>query len=205
MNSYGTQQSEYDLFLKISKPLTDICPIWPAKGNHERKADLFLSNFPQLGGKTYYSLVYDNIRFIILDSTALLKPGTEQNKWLQSALTDSLPAILILHHPIFSSGHHGDDLGLQFYLPQMLQGSQVKAVFSAHDHDYERSLYKGLTYIVTGGGGAPLRDENHANKYSVIFDKTNHYIIADRLGDKLIFKVYALDDRLIDSFELAGF
>ena len=29
-------------------------------------------------------------------------------------------------------------------------------VFSGHDHDYERSLINDVTYIVSGGGGAPL-------------------------------------------------
>jgi predicted phosphodiesterase len=202
LNAYGTRQSEYDKFNEINKPLTDICPIWPAKGNHERSEELFLSNFPKLGGKTYYSLVFDGIRFIVLDSTAPIKPGSEQYLWLQKALSDSLPGILLLHHPVFSSGYHGDTLGLQFFLPGLLENSNIKIVFSGHDHNYERSVFKGITYIVTGGGGAPLRDENHANKYSIIFDKCNHYIIANRQDGRLVFKVYDLEDKLLDSFDI---
>jgi hypothetical protein len=32
----------------------------------------------------------------------------------------------------------------------------VDAVFSGHNHIYERYLYNGIHYLVTGGGGAHL-------------------------------------------------
>jgi hypothetical protein len=32
----------------------------------------------------------------------------------------------------------------------------VDAVFSGHNHIFERYLYNGIHYLVTGGGGAPL-------------------------------------------------
>ncbi len=205
LNQKGIAQSEYDLFKQISKPLSDICPIYPAKGNHERSRSLFLANFPALNGTSYYSLVHDGIRFLVLDSTDDLSPGSAQIKWLQAALADSLPGILILHHPVFSSGAHGDELGLQLWLPQMLAGSNVKAVFSGHDHDYERSEYKGITYIVCGGGGAPMREARNDNPHSVIFELSNHYIVAKRIDGKLVCMVWDLDSELLDSFELSGF
>lgn len=205
LNRNGKKQSEYDLFHELCKPLTDICDLWPARGNHERDTQLFLDNFPKLEGSSYYSFVSLSIRFIVLDSTLELKPGSVQHKWLQKAITDSLPSLLFLHHPIFSSGMHGDEQGLQLWLPQMLHGTQVKAVFSGHDHDYERSVYDGISYIVTGGGGAPLREERDSNPYKIVFEMCHHYLIANPSADKLSFYAYDLDDRLIDSFSLTGF
>ncbi len=205
LNSKGTQQSEYDSFLQIILPLSSKSEFWPVRGNHEKSLELFTDNFPALNGKSYNTLVSDCIRYIILDSVIDLKPGSDQYKWLGTALADSLPKIVLLHHPVFSSGEHGDELGLQMYLPQLLSKYSVKAVFSAHDHNYERSLYKDITYIVTGGGGAPFRNEKHDNPYSIVFNKSNHYLIADRVKSNLEFRVYALDGSILDSFVLKGF
>ncbi|MDD2229865.1 MAG: metallophosphoesterase [Candidatus Cloacimonetes bacterium] len=205
LNSRGTAQSEYDLFFEISKPLTDICHVYPARGNHERSTKLFLDNFPFMGASTYYCKVFDGIRFIVLDSTMDLTPSSAQYKWLQTALQDTLPGIVILHYPIFSSGYHGDEHNLQLYLPQLLKRSNVKAVFSGHDHDYERSEYDGITYIVTGGGGGTIRQERNPNPHSVVFKLTHHYIIAKHVDGKLSLNAWDIDNKLIDSFVLTGF
>ncbi len=205
LNQKGTLQSEYDSFFQIVKPLTDICPLYPAKGNHEKSRDLFLNNFPALKGSAYYSLVYDGIKFIVLDSTDDLSPGSPQYHWLKRAVADSLPAILIMHHPVFSSGYHGDELGLQLWLPQMLASTNVKAVFCAHDHGYERSEYKGISYIISGGGGAPLREQGNTNPHSLVFSLSYHYIIAKHEAGKLECKVWDIDNKLLDAFTLNGF
>jgi 3',5'-cyclic AMP phosphodiesterase CpdA len=204
LNTKGIAQSEYDIFFQISQPLTDLCPIYPAKGNHERSEPLFLSNFPALNGKTYYTVMHEGLRFIVLDSTRELAPNSEQYKWLSSVLADSMASIVMLHHPIFSSGAHGDELGLSLYLPGLLSGSGVKAVFSGHDHNYERSEYNGISYIVSGGGGAPMRESKTANPHSLIFLLENHYIIASKLNDTMDFTVYSINGDILDSFIITG-
>ncbi|HOT39560.1 MAG TPA: metallophosphoesterase [Candidatus Cloacimonas acidaminovorans] len=202
LNSSGKTQKEYDNFLQIISPLCQISRFFPARGNHEKDLSLFLQNFPFLNGSSYYTVYQDSIRFIILDSVLDLSPGSEQFNWLQKQLKEDIPTLLILHHPVFSSGEHSDELGLQLFLPELLQKSSVKAVFSAHDHNYERSEFKGITYIVTGGGGAPLREKEHANPYSLVFIKTHHYLIGEREGKSIIFKVYNLDNKILDSFTI---
>ena len=205
LNSKGIKQSEYDTFKEITSPLCQSALFYPARGNHEKDLQLFLQNFPRLQGKSNYTVDYEGIRFIILDSVQDLKPGSVQYKWLDSILKDQTPSILIMHHPVFSSGEHGDELGLQLFIPQLLEGSAVKAVFSGHDHNYERSHFKGIEYIVTGGGGAPLREAKQPNPYSLIFNKTNHYLIAEPKGTELECRVYDLEGKVLDSFSLKGF
>ncbi len=202
LNSSGKTQKEYDNFLQIISPLCQISRFFPARGNHEKDLSLFLQNFPFLNGSSYYTVYQDSIRFIILDSVLDIAPGSEQFNWLQKQLKEDIPTLLILHHPVFSSGEHSDELGLQLFLPELLQKSSVKAVFSAHNHNYERSEFKGITYIVTGGGGAPLREKEHENPYSLVFIKTHHYLIGEREGKSIIFKVYNLDNKIIDSFTI---
>jgi len=214
--SKGEQQHEYDRFHQISQPIYDKAQFFPAKGNHERSSDLFLANFPQLKGKkclvekdspasTYYCVKHDSINFIILDTTQKISPGSDQYKWLEAVLDQAptQPTIIIQHHPIFSSGKHGDELGLSFFQPALLARYNVLAVFAGHDHCYERSLYKGISYVTTGGGGAPLYDQNSRNDHSKIFLKTHHYCILERTGKEIKVQVIALESDPIDSFTLS--
>ena len=121
LNSSGKTQKEYDNFLQIISPLCQISRFFPARGNHEKDLSLFLQNFPFLNGSSYYTVYQDSIRFIILDSVLDLSPGSEQFNWLQKQLKEDIPSLLILHHPVFSSGEHNDELGLQLFLPELLQ------------------------------------------------------------------------------------
>ncbi len=200
----GRTQSEYDKFHAISKPLTDVSTLYPAKGNHEKDPLLFLENFPILDGKTYYTLERDSLRFVILDTTIRINVGSVQYQWLKDRLLeyDGSPIIVIMHHPAFSSGRHGDELGLSLYLPELLSQYSVKAVFAGHDHGYERSYFNGIYYITTAGGGAPLYDTNSLNRHSQLRLKSYNYVIADWEDEKLVFRVYDLEDKQIDSFSI---
>ncbi|MDP2174117.1 MAG: metallophosphoesterase [Candidatus Cloacimonadaceae bacterium] len=202
LGTNGLSQEEYDNFFRISEPLIEYCAIHPAKGNHERDAALFLRNFPSIGARTYYSVSYDKMLFILLDSTIDINPGSIQYSWLQKELAENqhLPAIIILHHPIFSSGAHGDALGLGLFLPTLFAKHNVRAVFNGHDHNYERSKHNGITYVSTGGGGAPLRDARHDNPHSIVFRKEYHYCIGKRDEDILSVDVYAPTGEVLDSF-----
>jgi hypothetical protein len=61
----------------------------------------------------------------------------------------------------------------------------VAIVFNGHDHGYERSVANGVTYIVTGGGGAPLYPKTHRNPTSVYFDSVYHFVQITLSGDTL--------------------
>ena len=91
-----------------------------------------------------------------------------QGEWLAKKL-DSVPSdvdfvFLLLHHPPYTSssdkarggGHsarHPEQL-----LAQMLEERQGHTarfvVFSGHVHNYEHQEHNGVTYFVSGGGGA---------------------------------------------------
>jgi tartrate-resistant acid phosphatase type 5 len=82
-----------------------------------------------------------------------------QAAWLKSRLQASTARfqIVYMHHPPYSSGPHGSTLEMRW--PYREWG--VDLVLSGHDHIYERVVVGGLTYVVSGLGGAgpyPLRD-----------------------------------------------
>jgi len=64
------------------------------------------------------------------------------------------------HWPAYSSGAHGvadhDEWGeVRDHLQPLFETYGVDIYWCGHDHHYERAEVNGVTYIVTGGGGAP--------------------------------------------------
>jgi hypothetical protein len=96
-------------------------PFYPAKGCPRTQRELYISNFPQLNNQIYYAVEHDSLDFVILDSTRI-KPGSEQYQWPIPPWPGLPAAIVIMHHPVFSSGWHGDELGLAMFLLPLWQG-----------------------------------------------------------------------------------
>ena len=118
------------------------------------------------GTKRYYSFDYGNARFIALDSNQRPESGSPEYAWLAGELERprKLWTFVFFHHPPYSSGKHGSDLGIRKAWSPLFERAGVAVVFSGHDHSYERTLAirdfepgsPGVVYIVTGGGGANL-------------------------------------------------
>lgn len=149
-------------------------PVYPALGNHDLHGDLsvalgnYFDRFPQLNKSRYYSMRAGNILLLALDSS-LDEIGGPQGAWLADKL-DHVPSdvdfvFLMLHHPPYTSsadahlgGGHSARSSEQA-LARMLEHRQPNAryrivVFAGHVHNYERHEHGGVTYFVTGGGGA---------------------------------------------------
>jgi len=150
-------------------------PIYPAIGNHDLKGNLqsalenYFARFPELKQSRYYSVRIGNALMLALDS-ALEETSGPQGEWLRMQL-EHLPlsvdfVFLIFHHPPYTSstddkafgGGHSARASEQM-LANYLEGQQqhIRArfvVFNGHVHNYERHEHGGITYFVTGGGGA---------------------------------------------------
>lgn len=152
----------------------DKIPVFPAIGNHELHGDhkLALTNyfqrFPDLHDSRYYSLRAANTLILTLDSS-LDEASGPQGQWLAQKL-DTLPPdvdfiFILLHHPPYTSssdempgGGHSARPPEQA-LASMLERRQANlrariVVIAGHVHNYERHEHGGITYFVSGGGGA---------------------------------------------------
>lgn len=200
----GSTQQHYDDFFAISAPLSQICKLWPVRGNHDRDRALFLANFPDLGGKTWYTVEHDSLLFIILDSTMDLKPRSEQYEWLRQTLetVPILPRIVLLHHPVFSSGYRPGEAELDLFLPALFKDSGVIVVVSGHHHNYERLEYDGIAYLITGGAGGELRTGHKTLPQSRMLRIVHHYLILSRDGTSLNCAAYDQDGQLVETFEI---
>jgi len=150
-------------------------PVFPAIGNHELRGNLdnalanYFQRFPELQKNRFYSARVANSLMLVLDSNIDELSGP-QGAWLEAQL-DHLPSdvdfvFFVFHHPpytsssdrkIFGGGHSARPT--EQALAKMLEERQQRTrarfiVFSGHVHNYERHEHGGITYFVTGGGGA---------------------------------------------------
>ena len=150
-------------------------PIYPALGNHDLHGDQnvalrnYFQRFPDLKNSRYYSVRAANSLILVLDSS-LEETGDAEGEWLADKL-DHVPSdvdfvFLMFHHPPYTSSSDSKLFGgghsarpTEQILAKMLQQRQAHArfrivVFSGHVHNYERHEHDGVTYFVSGGGGA---------------------------------------------------
>ena len=204
----------YKQWFKPARPMLEKAPVFVAWGNHEYPwlqnsyLNYFYPDRSKFNGQSYYSFQNGNILFIQLNIFDEYKQGSKQYIWLENILKNNKApfTIVALHIAPFTSGAHAKDKGVadvrQFLVP-LLQKYNVNLVVSGHDHLYERSDYKGTTYIIAGGAGAPLyQPDTKKNPYSIKALKTLHYIIFSTDGEKITAKVYNLQGKIIDEFSI---
>lgn len=150
-------------------------PVYPAIGNHEVKVDpqAGLANyfhcFPELKQSRYYSVRIGNVLLLTLDSNLDEVSGVEGD-WLNRQL-DHVPngvefVVIVMHHPPLTSATEDKAKGggsrvrsRDEQLARKLEHRQKTAharfvVIAGHVHNYERHEENGITYFVSGGGGA---------------------------------------------------
>jgi hypothetical protein len=204
----GLDSSQWTIFNSISSEMLSTAEFYPALGNHEYQSPFFFDNFELPNNEQWFSVEFNQTHFIILNSCVATDVGSEQYQWLESDLAsigDSIEFIAaVFHHPPYSTGPHTEDeMGLRETFVPLFEQHGVDIVFNGHDHDYERSYCGGIYYIVTGGGGAPLRDQARSHPCSQLFLKTYHYCKLSILEKRFIVKVYDNTSQLIDEFEIS--
>ena len=95
-----------------------------------------------------------------------------------------------MHHPPFSISLHGGNRDLRERWTPLFEQYQVTAVFSGHDHVYERAEHNGVRYFVSGGGGAPLyprRPKSDPVDVEAVkkFERVFHYLRVTVTGTRL--------------------
>lgn len=120
-----------------------------------------------------YAFGYGNTFVIALDSN--IANDQTQYDWVRKQLEGLdrkryVNIVVLLHHPIFSSGPHGGarieppTAALRARYMPLFQAHHVKVVFSGHDHLFDHwvehytdgnARYR-MDLVTSGGGGAPL-------------------------------------------------
>ncbi|HEY6953306.1 MAG TPA: metallophosphoesterase family protein [Bacteroidota bacterium] len=185
-------------------------PVYSTPGNHEA-GQMYLENLflPHNNGENteeYYSFDYGSVHIISANSEIDYDPQSPQYRWLVKDLespeaTSAQFRIAIWHRPPYSSNNHGSDKDLRNTLGALMESHGVDIVFNGHDHCYERTKpIHGITYVVTGGGGAPLYDFKESNDWTACREKTHHFCNVEIDGSTLRMTMIRDDGSSGDSF-----
>ncbi|RIH87646.1 metallophosphoesterase family protein [Calidithermus roseus] len=174
--------------------------IYPAFGNHDVPA---LGAQLRLFGveRPYYSFRLGALEVFVVYSEVF---DPAQRSWLETALKTSRAPwkVLVLHRPLYSSGFHGGSRSLRSSLEPLLLRYEVRLVLAGHDHDYERLEARGITHVVSGGGGAYLRGFLKAVPQSRVRVVEAHFGVLEASEERLSFTAVAPGNKLLDSFTL---
>ena len=74
-------------------------------------------------------------------------------------------------------------------------------MFNGHKHNYERNEVNGITYIVTGGGGAPLYAMQEQEPTQAAFAPAYHFVLVEIDGTRLTATAISNEGAVLDKFE----
>ncbi len=211
----GREDAQWDAgFFGPAHELLASVPFYAVIGNHEYDCPLFDRISATPGGRNWHQEI-GSLLLIGIDGARDWSDGCADFAWLDRTLGESAAPFkfFVSHYPPFSSGGHGrlgpDGLPREAtirqardFLVPLLTKHGVRAVFSGHDHFYERSeLPGGLTAIVSAGAGSRLysKTKNPAqNPHSVIWQSDYHYCRMEIAAEECTLEAVALDGSIID-------
>jgi hypothetical protein len=142
----------------------------PSPGNHDYHTSGAAAYYAYFGanagpaGQGYYSFDLGAWHIISLNSNVAATSASPQMAWLRADLAahPTTCAVAYWHHPVFSSGKHGNNSKMAA-IWQVLDSAGVDLILSGHDHLYERFAPQtstaqadpqGIREFVVGTGGA---------------------------------------------------
>ena len=143
-------------------------PFYPVPGNHDG-LDGQLDGYLAYSGApaAHYSFDRGDVHFMLADSHNG-GIGASELAWLREELSASTQPIkvVVLHHPPFDPDgtDHIMAYGNDAFMTLMAE-QEVDYVFAGHIHAYAREERDGVTYIITGGAGAPLYSSEHPQAF----------------------------------------
>jgi predicted MPP superfamily phosphohydrolase len=202
-NMYGRQQPQ-DFVDKFQRPYAALLragvPFYAALGNHDSPSNRSFQPF-HMDGERYYTFAQKDVRFIVLDSNAM---DQAQLSWLQSQLESARESwkLVFFHHPLYSDGkRHGPSVELRVLLEPLFVRYGVSAVFSGHDHIYERTQPQhGITYFIEGSSGQLRKgDVKRSDVTAAAFDQDQTFMLVEVAGEEMTFQAISRTGQIVDS------
>ena len=211
--------ADYAVFRDETRPWNERhLRVFPALGNHEFSActpdeclERWWETFPELRGRRWYSVALGSkVLGIDLDSDSSLLPDSEQRTWLENQVAGLGPAVrlvlIVMHHPpvadvqtvkLTNHNPRPNEISLAEYLKVAAPRTAAKFIVSAgHIHNYERFAAAGVTYLVSGGGGAvPYEvDRTRLDLYRSADFPNYHYVRLELRGNRVRGEMIRLSD-----------
>ena len=202
-NIYGSH-SPRDFVKKFEKPYAALLnggvKFYASLGNHDDPNDERLYKPFNMGGQRYYAFRKGDVAFFALDSNYM---DPKQLEWVDQNLKNSAGKwkICFFHHPLYNDGrHHGADVDLRSQLLPLFERYSVDAVFSGHEHVYERMKPENnIYYFVLGNSGKLMTHDLRQGEHIKGFDTDRTFMIVEVTADKLYFQTISRTGETIDS------
>ena len=156
-----------------------------------------------------YKRHFKHVDVFVLDSNRV--HNRLQELWLKRHLRDSKARwqVAVFHHPPYNCGEHFDEArAVRREWTPLFRRFDVDLVLSGHEHSYQRfQKRRGVTYVVTGGGGASLYDLGGCpDRYPrrVRSAETFHHLRLIATGSRLLIRAVTPGGGTIDKHPLGG-
>lgn len=187
MVSRGTKE-QFRSFLALLDRVGLQIPYLTVIGNHDRRSPHRVSDaveYTSSFGESNYFFDRGAARFVVLDtSAARLMP--DQLRWFDEALATDKRKIVLTHMPPYLPNGPLKDWtdykglpavggfrrgSVEFY--EIVARRGVERVYLGHVHGFGVKEYKGVRFILSGGGGSPMFPSGVPKK-----DRFHHFIVA---------------------------
>lgn len=201
MISVPGNELEWGQFIQDSKPLTDKMDFYTIIGNHDvdsiETENIYrkYNNLPN-----YYIFKHRNFAFIALNSEEIGEVGyiiSTQLSWLKDQLESlSLDSTvdhigIFSHRPLFADNDR--NLKNRDELHQLFKSySKVNFVAAGHNHHFSYQKIDNINYIVTGGGGAELLEDEGGSYF--------HYVNFNITSENLNINTTNIYGEVIESY-----
>lgn len=213
----GSQRRLWEQFFDVEAELLRRTAIYAVLGDNDyaEGKGLLAEYFPKLR-KGYYKFEWGGVQFFALnawDATGRQRrreigPQSPQVKWLEAELAkehvQKAPfRVVFLHDPVYISRGRSSELLRRFWAP-IFRKYKVDVVFAGW-HMYERSVNQGVTYIISGGGGAELIWMRKDPMYpSQVEARRHHFCRVDVGAGAMTIRPIATDGTVLDSVTLVS-
>ncbi len=165
----------------------------PVPGNHEYRTPGAAGYYQYFSGQQpgppgYYTYQVGKWRIYALNSNCDKIDCSTQTSWLNAQMdkTQVRCSMIVMHHPLITSGVHGPIEGTK-ELWQVAFAHSNDLVLAAHDHTYERfaplrpntsiDLERGMTQFIVGTGGKNLYPKARELKQSRVFSNSDFGVL----------------------------
>jgi hypothetical protein len=152
---------------------------------------------------------------VVLNDTATTADLDAQAAWVRDVLgpSDATWKVVVQHQSAYATcTRHGSNTTLRDRWVPAFEDAGVDVVIGGHNHVYERSVplwrgeetdpARGITYLVTGGAGAPLYPGFADEPWNAVAVAVEHAGIVDFGPADARFEVRDRTGAVIDAFTL---
>ena len=204
-NIYG-DHSPRDFRIKFEDPykplLAENVKFYASLGNHD-DAQIEVNYKPyNMKGNRYYTFQRKNVQFFALDSNVMTP---QQLSWFEANLKNSTAQwkVVYFHHPLFTCAmFHGPSIKLRKQLMPLFIKYGVNAVWSGHEHVYERLKPQNGIYFFLEGESGQLRYNNIRASCDLDlarFDTDRSFMLVEVDGATLYFQTITRSGAIVDS------